>query len=44
MWRKRVDREIEKRRQMEEYFKQCLKEAQESTKLVMIGPDCEVSK
>ena len=37
-----MEREVEKRRKMEEYFKQSLKEAQDNTKLVMIGPDCEV--
>jgi len=45
IWRKRVENEVEKRKKMEEYFKQSLKEAQDATtlKVVMGGPDCEVS-
>jgi len=43
IWRKRTEKEIEKRRKMEEYFKHALKEAQESKKTVLVGgPDCEV--
>ena len=43
MWKKRVEREIEKRRKVEDYFKQALKEAQENKKMVVLGgPDCEV--
>ncbi|CAG7835936.1 unnamed protein product [Allacma fusca] len=42
MWKKRVEKEVEKRRKVEEYFKQALKEAQESKKMVVMGgPDCE---
>lgn len=44
VWRKRTSKEVEKRKKVEEYFKQALKEAQESKKtVVMGGPDCEVS-
>lgn len=43
VWRKRTTKEIEKRKKLEEYFKQALKEAKESKKtVVMGGPDCEV--
>ncbi|OXA62811.1 Collagen type IV alpha-3-binding protein [Folsomia candida] len=42
VWRKRTTKEIEKRKKLEEYFKQALKEAKESKKtVVMGGPDCE---
>ncbi len=42
VWRKRTSKEVEKRKKMEEYFKQALKEAQQSKKTVVMGPDCEV--
>jgi collagen type IV alpha-3-binding protein len=44
VWRKRTEKEVEKRKKVEEYFKQALKEAQESRKTVLVGgPDCEVT-
>jgi len=43
IWRKRTEKEVDKRKKIEEYFKQALKEAQETKKTVLMGgPDCEV--
>jgi hypothetical protein len=45
LWKERADRDVERRKQLEENYKQKLKEAQEANKkLVMIGPDCEASE
>jgi len=41
LWRKRTCKEVEKRKKLEEYFKQALKEAQDSKTVRMGGPDCE---
>ncbi|CAL8087373.1 unnamed protein product [Orchesella dallaii] len=40
LWKKRHEREVEKRKKLEENFNQALKEAQEK-KAAMGGPDCE---
>jgi hypothetical protein len=45
MWKKKVDDEVDRRKKMEDYFKQKLMEAQKIAKvsaLSGLGPDCEV--
>jgi len=44
IWKKKLEKEIEKRKKLEDFYKQQLQEVQKTKKLyVMGGPDCEVS-